>query len=207
MANPTPIPSADTITGIILAGGRAQRMGGNDKGLISLDNKPMIKHVIQALKPQVHRIIINANRNQEIYEELGYPVVADSMQGYCGPLAGMASAMQIVDTSYIVTAPCDSPFIPSDLVQILSQTLIKDDAEISVAHNGERMQPVFALLRRTLLPSLLDYLETGERKIDRWYAKHRFTIADFSAKPDTFLNVNTPEEIEALEKKLADTSP
>lgn len=203
----TPTPSADIITGVVLAGGRAQRMGGNDKGLICLHNKPMIKHVIEALKPQVHHIIINANRNRETYEELGYPVVVDSMQGYCGPLAGMASAMQIVDTPYIVTAPCDSPFIPNDLVEILSQELIKDEAEISVAHSGQRMQPVFALLRCALLPSLLDYLETGERKIDLWYAKHKFTIADFSKKPDTFLNINTPEEIEAVEKRLADTAP
>jgi molybdenum cofactor guanylyltransferase len=190
------------ITGIILAGGRARRMGGQDKGLIELSQKPMIEHVINAIEPQVDDIIINANRNQTVYERYGFPVVADEIEGYCGPLAGMASGMQAAKTPFVVTVPCDSPLIPDDLVQKLYSTLQGDDAEICTAHANGRLQPVFTLMKSELLPSMLEFLNNGERKINRWFEKHRLAVADFSEQPDTFININSAEELAAIELKL-----
>lgn len=191
-----------SVTGVILAGGRAQRMGGRDKGLLPVAGKPMIARVIARLKPQVASLVINANRSQEAYAAYGHPVVPDLLEGYCGPLAGMASAMRAAPTAYILSVPCDSPFVPVDLLQRLGRALEEDAAEIAVAHNGARMQPVFALVACGLLPSLLGFLEAGERKIDRWYATRRTAVADFSDQPEAFLNLNTPEDIEAVEARL-----
>lgn len=196
-----PIP-IDDIAGVLLAGGRAQRMGGRDKGLIEVAGKPMAEHILRALRPQVGAVIINANRNLERYAAFGYPVVADSVGEFFGPLAGVASALQATDCEYVVTVPCDSPILPPDLVARMADALVREDAEIAVAHDGVRVQPVFALLRRSLLPSLLAYLEAGERKIDLWFARHRVALADFSDRLETFLNVNTPDERAALEAKM-----
>lgn len=177
-------------------------MGGQDKGLISLDGKPMVAHVLSALQMQVGDLIINANRNLDRYGEFGHRVITDAIGDFSGPLAGMASAMQASKTRYVLTAPCDSPLLPDDLAGRLYSTLRAADAEIAVAHDGERMQPVFALLRRDLLDSLTAFLEGGERKIDRWFAQHRTVTVDFSDKPETFLNVNTHEDRTALEALL-----
>ncbi len=180
-------------------------MGGEDKGLIAISGRQMISYVVAALAPQVSDVIINANRNTERYAALGYRVVGDTVAGYFGPLAGMASAMQVAETPFIVTAPCDSPFVPTDLTQRLYDGLLADDAQISVAHDGDRMQPVFTLLRTDLLDSMLAYLDAGDRKIDRWFAQHRCVTVDFSDQPATFLNVNTPEDITAAEVRLRAT--
>jgi len=190
------------ITGIILAGGQARRMGGQDKGLIQLAHKPMIEYVLNAIKPQVDDIIINANRNQVVYEEYGFPVVADKIEGYCGPLAGMASGLQAAKTPFVVTVPCDSPFIPDNLVHKLYSILQDEDAEICTANANGRLQPVFTLMKSELLPSMLDFLNNGERKIDKWFVKHHLAIADFSEQPDTFININSTEELTAIERKL-----
>ena len=192
------------ITGVILAGGRAQRMGGIDKGLILLNGKPMIEHVIAALRVEVDSLLINANRNLEQYATFGYPVIPDIMDGYLGPLAGMASGMRAAGTKYIVTAPCDSPLVSDGLVRRLYQTLIRESADISVAHDGERMHPVFALMRRDLLPDLLDYLNAGGRKIDSWYAQHRLAVAYFNDASESFRNINSPEERAELESRLTE---
>jgi molybdenum cofactor guanylyltransferase len=199
----TTAPPIHDITAVILAGGKARRMEGEDKGLITLNDRAMIDYIISALRPQAGTIIINANRNQAQYSLYGLPVIADIMEDYLGPLVGMATGMQNSDTPYIVTAPCDSPFIPDALVEKLYRTLADNQADISVAHDGTRMQPVFALLRCNLLPDLLAYLEGGGRKIDSWYKQHRLAIADFSAAPDTFLNLNTPQDRLMLESRLS----
>ena len=198
----TATPS-DDITAVILAGGKARRMDGEDKGLIKLHGKPMVEYIISALQPQAGNIIINANRNPEQYAAYGLPVIADMLGDYLGPLVGMATGMDATDKPYIVTAPCDSPFIPETLVETLYRSLNENQADISVAHDGVRMQPVFALLRCELLPGLLAYLNEGGRKIDSWYSQHRLARADFSDSPDTFLNLNTPEDKVVLESRLA----
>ncbi len=193
----------EAVTGVILAGGEARRMGGRDKGLIEISGRPMIEFIINAFEPQVDTLLINANRNEEHYAAYGHPVIADELSGYNGPLAGMASCLRVVSTEYMATLPCDSPFVPADLVTRLYRQLVEDDADISVAHNGERLQPVFSLMKSSLIDSLQSYLASGERKIDRWYARHRMTETDFSDRPETFINVNTPEEIEEIEKSLS----
>lgn len=190
------------ITGIILAGGQARRMGGKDKGLIQLAQKPMIEYVLKTIKPQVDSIIINANRNQAIYENYGFPVIADRIEGYSGPLAGMASGIQAAKTSFIVTVPCDSPLIADNLVLKLYATLQKEDAEICTAYANGRLQPVFTLMKIELLPSMLEFLDNGERKIDKWFEKHHLAITDFSEQANTFININSIEELAALELKL-----
>jgi len=169
-------------------------MGGRDKGLIELLGKPMISHVIAGLRPQVGALVINANRNLERYEAFGYPVVSDIVADYFGPLAGMASALQAIQTRYLLTVPCDSPLVDPQLAAKLHAALATHQAQISVVHDGERMQPVFALLNGSCLPSLLAYLQDGGRKIDTWYQQHKLALADFSGCPDMFFNVNTPED-------------
>ncbi len=192
----------DVITGLVLAGGRAQRMGGIDKGLIMLNGRAMVEYVIAALYTEVDKLIINANRHLDQYAAFGYPVIPDNTDGYLGPLAGMASGMQACGTQYIVTAPCDSPLIASNLVQRLYKALTREGADISVAHDGERMHPVFALIRCDLLPNLLDFLNMGQRKIGHWYAQHRLAVAYFRDQPEAFRNVNSPEERAELENEL-----
>jgi molybdenum cofactor guanylyltransferase len=196
------IPSND-ITAVILAGGKARRMDGQDKGLITLHGRPMIDYIIHALQPQAGNILINANRNAEQYAAFGLPVIADMLGDYFGPLVGMASGMNATDKTFIVTAPCDSPFIPDNLVEMLYRALAENEADICVAHDGERMQPVFALLRCSLLPSLLAYLDEGGRKIDTWYGQQRLALADFSTSAETFLNLNTPEDKRMLENRIS----
>lgn len=195
------------VTGLILAGGQARRMGGRDKGLIELCGRPMVDHALAAIAPQVDALLVNANRHLERYRECGEPygadVVSDTLDGYQGPLAGIARGLAICSTDYMVCAPCDSPLVSEDLVARLEAARRAADAEISVAF-CDRLQPVFALLPTALLPSLEAYLDAGERKIDRWYDRHRVAEADFSDRPEQFLNVNTPEEHAELERKLVE---
>lgn len=190
------------VTAVVLAGGQARRMGGTDKGLIELAGRPMIEYVLDRLQAQVQAVLINANRNLDRYRRYGHPVVPDRDGEFSGPLAGMASAMAAAHSRYILTAPCDSPLLPTDLARRLLEALHNADAEIAVAHDGERMQPVFALLDTSLRASLEQALADGERKIDRWYAGHRLALADFSDAQNAFGNVNTPEELERLAARL-----
>ncbi len=195
------------ITGAILAGGRATRMGGEDKGLATLGGRAMIEYSLHALRPQVGALLINANRNLDRYRHYGYPVVADELEGFQGPLAGMARLLARATTPYVLTVPCDSPLLAPDLAERLYRTRAEDDAQIAVAFDGERMQPVFALLECTLLPSLLVFLREGNRKIDLWYERHRYSLSDLSDRPDTFLNINTPGQRAQLESRLVQLSP
>ena len=182
------------ITGLVLAGGRAQRMGGVDKGLLDLGGKPMIAHIVERLRPQVRTIIINANRNQNEYKRWSDTVIKDSIGEFDGPLAGVASGLEVADTNLILTVPCDSPLIAENLASRMHSQLVLDNADIAVASDGDRLQPVFMLLQRSLLSSIVEFLQAGERKIDKWFAQHGVTEVDFSDRPETFLNVNTPEE-------------
>ena len=191
------------ITAVVLAGGRATRMGGQDKALVELAGRPMVAHVLAALEPQVEQVLINANRNAERYAVFGWPVVPDDEAGFLGPLAGLATGLRRATTPLVLTVPCDSPLLAPDLVTRLYSALEREDAELAVPFDGERLQPVFALVRRELADSLAAYLAGGDRKIDRWFARHRLARVDCSDLPDTFVNVNDPEERAALERRLA----
>ena len=190
------------VTGAILAGGAARRMQGNDKGLLPLCGKPLIKYTLTALAPQVERLMINANRNLQDYAAFGYPVAADDRQGLQGPLAGMLRCLQRAETEFVAVVPCDSPFLPDDLVERLLGQLRKRRTRLSVAHNGDRIQPVFTLMSVTLASSMQDFLDSGGRKIDQWFRQHEPAIADFSDKPQCFDNVNDPQGLAQAERRL-----
>ena len=199
----TTYPRED-ITAAVLAGGKARRMGGDDKGLVEVSGRPMVVHAIEALRPQAAEVIVNANRNESAYRAItGCRVVFDTVGDFAGPLAGMASALEATTARLLLTAPCDSPLVVPALGPRLHAAMVRDDAEIAVAHDGKRMQPVFALLQRALLPDLHAFLAAGGRKIDAWYATRHAVTADFSDNPDMFLNINTPQERDRLEQWLA----
>ncbi len=193
-----PIPNT---TGVILAGGRGCRMGGADKGLLGLGPEPLIQHVISAIEPQVEHLVINANRNLDEYAAFGYPLISDGLAGFQGPLAGFLAAMQYITTTNMITVPCDGPLLPQDLVQRLASAREQAGAEIAVAHDGLRLQPIHALIPTHLQPSLVRYLESGKRKIDHWYAQHKVTRVDFSDVAELFININTPRERECIQER------
>jgi molybdenum cofactor guanylyltransferase len=189
----------EQITAVILAGGRGRRIGGADKGLLEFNGRPLIGHVIDALSAQVRNLLINANRNLLRYQQFGYPVITDSITDYQGPLAGLLAAMEVVETPYVLTVPCDGPLLTETLVERLAAALEHESAEIAVAHDGRRMQPVYALIPVALKPSLQRYLDGGDRKVDLWYSHHRVALADFSDLPATFVNINTEEQRDRLQ--------
>ena len=193
--------SKQQVSAVILAGGMGRRMGGQDKGQLELNGRPLIEYVLETIQPQVKTILINANRHQAEYAGYDYPVVPDLLQGYQGPLAGFATGMRAATTPYIVTLPCDGPFSPPDLVARLAAALEKEHADIAVAHDGERLQPVYALLPISLSASLESFLATGERKIDLWYAQHKIARVDFSDVAKTFRNINTPQDQHLLQQE------
>jgi molybdenum cofactor guanylyltransferase len=183
----------ERVTGIVLAGGRGSRMGGVDKGLQPLRGKPMVAWVLERLAPQVDEIVLNANQNLDVYAGFGHRVVADSLGGFAGPLAGLHAGLQAAAHPLAVTVPCDSPFLPLDLVVRLHDSLADND--LAVAKTGDQPHPVFALVRRAVLPHLERFLAAGGRKIDAWYATLAFAEVSFDDQPDAFRNINTLDEL------------
>ena len=194
------VPLPD-VTGIVLAGGQGRRMGGVDKGLVDLAGAPMVAHILARLVPQVGDVLINANQNLDRYRALGYPVVPDAVGGFAGPLAGLHAGMTQATREFVVTVPCDSPFLPRDLVTRLRTRLDETGAQVAVAKTFDQPHPVFALVRRDLLPNLGAFLEGGGRKIDAWYAAIRFTEVAFDDEADAFRNINTVDELAAAAAK------
>jgi len=201
-----------TITGLILAGGRGARMGGIDKGLQNFNGTPLSLHTLLRLQMQegapLSEIMIVANRNLSAYESLGVQVWPDSTDGFAGPLAGFLTGLERCETSLLLTVPCDSPLFPMDLVQRLTDASISENADIAMAAAKEedgniRPQPVFCLMRVTLLESLVKFMQSGGRKIDAWTAQHSTVLVSFDGPevdPRAFFNANTLEELHRLEK-------
>ena len=193
------MPDKQQITGLILAGGRGSRMGSVDKGLQLLDGAPMVTHVIRRLSPQVGQLMLNANRNLEIYRQFGLPVWQDDLTGFEGPLAGLQAGLYHCATPYLVTAPCDGPFLPPDLVSQLAAAMERQQADIAVAVTGtgenRQPQPVYCLLKSALLPQLESYLQSGKRRFDGWYAPLKVAEVQFDDET-AFRNINTPEELQ-----------
>jgi molybdopterin-guanine dinucleotide biosynthesis protein A len=185
------------VTGIVLAGGQGRRMGGVDKGLVDLDGAPMVTHVLTRLVPQVGDVLINANQNLDRYRAFGYPVVPDAVGGFAGPLAGLHAGMTLASRDFVVTVPCDSPFLPPDLVTRLHAALEQERAQLAVAKTFDQPHPVFALVRRDLLPNLAAFLANGGRKIDAWYAALRVVEVGFDDEAEAFRNINTADELAA----------
>ena len=191
------------ITGVILAGGRAERMGGRDKGLLPLAGEPLIAHGIRRLRPQVAELLISANRHQERYSAFGCRVISDAPDSrFHGPLAGVLAAMDAARTPYLLTAPCDSPLLPPNYAQRMWVALEQQGALVSVAFGERCWQPVFALLPITLRDDLRQWIAEGQGGVGRWLQRHQPAQVEFTDWPAMFLNVNTPEELARLEAEL-----
>lgn len=201
-----------SITGLILAGGRGARMGGVDKGLQNFNGTPLTLHTLMRLQMQdavtVSEMMIIANRNLSAYESFGVQVWPDSSDNFAGPLAGFLTGLERCETDLLLTVPCDSPLFPLNLTQRLLDTLIAEDAEIAVAAAKEedgsvRAQPVFCLMRVSLLESLVKFMQSGGRKIDAWTAQHKTVLVPFDTDdvdPRAFFNANTLDELHRLEQ-------
>ena len=192
----------DDITAVILAGGKGRRMGGQDKGLIEFDAKPLAAILVERLSQQGVKIVINTNRNHDRYQQFGHPVITDTLEDYQGPLAGFASAMAAVDSRFILTLPCDWPLLSDDYVARFIASYRAHQAPVQVAFDGERLQPVHAMIKVDLLQSLKRFLDSGDRKIDRWYAQHEYARVDFSDCADMFRNINTPADQVSLQTSI-----
>jgi molybdopterin-guanine dinucleotide biosynthesis protein A len=189
------------VTGLVLAGGQGRRMGGVDKGLQPLRGRPMIEWVLERLKPQVTEVVINANQNQAEYARYGCRVVADEIGGFAGPLAGLHAGLTANVHPFLVTVPCDSPFLPPDLVSRLHAALVAEHADLAVAKTGDQPHPVFALVRESLSGHLTAFLAAGGRKIDAWYAALKVVEVPFDDKPEAFSNINTRDELAEFDKR------
>lgn len=187
------------VTGLILAGGQGRRMGGVDKGLQPLRGKPMVAWVLERLAPQVDEVIINANQHEDEYARFGHRVARDRIGGFAGPLAGLQAGLAAAGHPLLVTVPCDSPFLPRDLVDRLRAALEGAGAELAVAKTGAQPHPVFSLVRVSVLPGLSDFLERGGRKIDAWYAALRVVEVPFDDEAEAFSNINTREDLRGFE--------
>jgi molybdopterin-guanine dinucleotide biosynthesis protein A len=190
------IPS---VTGLILAGGKGSRMGGVDKGLQAFRGKRLVDHVYERFAPQVGGVVINANQNHEEYKTFGVRVVSDAIGGYAGPLAGLHAGLSVSKRPFLASVPCDSPFLPADLIERLYRRIDESGAELAVAKTGDQPHPVFSLMRRGVLDHLADFLKGGGRKIDVWYATLNVVEVAFDDEPEAFSNINTREELQTWE--------
>ncbi|MGM0915679.1 MAG: molybdenum cofactor guanylyltransferase MobA [Pseudomonadota bacterium] len=197
------IPQHD-LTGMILAGGQGRRMGGVDKGLVPFAGRPLVAHVRERLAGQVAELLVNANRSLDAYAEFADRVIEDAEEGYQGPLMGIYSGLRAARTPWLLVVPCDTPALPDDLVVRLVAGI--GEADIAVAGDGQRLHPVVALMRTALADDLASALAGGERKIDRWYARHAWVQVDFAEGPGAFANLNTQDEKHRLEQALAEES-
>ncbi|MDR2837809.1 MAG: molybdenum cofactor guanylyltransferase [Azonexus sp.] len=194
--------TAPPVTGVILAGGQGRRMGGVDKGLQLLDGQPLVARVVERFKPQVDELLVNANQNSEIYAALGYPVIADRIAGFAGPLAGLHAALCVARHPLVATVPCDSPFLPPDLVTRLALALADGAHDVAVARTVERAHHVFCLCRRSLAAPLAAFLGAGQRSFYRWLDEQRAVEVVF-ADERAFININNRAELAALASGLA----
>ena len=189
-----------SVTGLILAGGKGTRMGGVDKGLQAFRGRRLVDHVYERLAPQVGGIVINANQNHDEYRSFGVRVVSDAISGFAGPLAGFHAGLSVSKRPFLASVPCDSPFLPPDLIERLYARIDETGAELAVAKTGDQPHPVFSLMRRGVLDHLGEFLKSGGRKIDAWYASLNVVEVAFDDEAEAFSNINTLEELASYEK-------
>ena len=187
------------ITGVILAGGQGRRMGGVDKGLRELRGKAMVAWVLERFAPQVDEMLINANQNLDVYARFGHRVIPDEIGGFAGPLAGLQRGLSEATHPLVATAPCDTPFLPADLVTRLHAALQTQQAQLAVARTGDQPHPVFCVCRRDVLPHLTQFMGNGGRKIDAWYATLNVVEVAFDDQAEAFANINTQDELRGFE--------
>ena len=204
-----------SLPGVILAGGLSRRMGGGDKGLMSLGNETILGRVIGKIAPQLSTLAININGDHSRFLEYPYPLIPDSIDGFVGPLAGVLAGMDWAfrnEFQVVVTAPADSPFLPEDLVERLSAVAKRENSQITMASTydsstGEvRIHPTFGLWRVTLREDLRKELLAGTRKIMRWADRHKLSYVQFKIEEpgeDPFFNINTPQDLIDAEDRLS----
>ena len=188
-----------TIAGVVLAGGRGMRMNNQDKGLIHFKNRPMISYALEALSSVCKHIFINANRNLIDYEAFGFTVITDQTHSFDGPLAGILTTLIHTDAELLVVMPCDTPYFKAEHLQQLLTARAMPDVDIAVAFDGVQLQPIFLVLKTSLAQNLHGYLASGQRKVGGWLEPLNSVYVDFSLEPSIFINVNTPDELAALE--------
>lgn len=189
------------VAAVILAGGMGRRVGGEDKGLIELNGKPLIAHVIDVISPQVEELLISANRNIEQYASFSYPVIHDRQEGFCGPLAGIDAAFAATDKPYLLCVPCDSPMLPSNLLSLLYVALQAGGQAMAIATDAQRQHPVINLMRRSVHEDVRHRLKLGELKLMTWIEATGYACVDFSAQPQLLSNLNSPQDIGLLARK------
>ena len=194
-----PHPVVTSVTAVVLAGGLARRMGNVDKGLQLLEGSPLIAWVLRRLAAQVGEVLINANRNCDVYATFGHRVVQDRIGGFAGPLAGMHAGLSEAKFERVAFVPCDTPFLPEDLIPRLMAPLANESVDLSVAKTGTQAHPVICVARKRVLPHLAAFLDEGGRKVDAWYSTLNIAEVAFDDQPGAFSNINTPEELQALE--------
>jgi len=187
------------ITGVVLAGGRASRMGGEDKGLLLLNGIPLWQHVANSLAKQVDRVVLSANRNLDRYRASGLAVIEDTLDNFHGPLAGMLAVMNQTAADWFLFCPCDTPGIPSDLAERLTSG--RNDAPVVWVTDGERDHPTVALVHRQVIPQLAAYLAAGERRVMLFMRQVGGHAVDFSDCRSAFININTPDDLIARQEK------
>ena len=193
------VPAVDTIsehiTAIVLAGGQGSRLGGQNKGLVTYGDKPLVQHVLDAVAPQVSQVVISANRDLAHYKQFGYPVIADQHADYRGPLAGIAAALDAVTTDYVLIVPCDMPHLPRDLVVRLADTMRDEQTNLAIAHDGERAQYLVALMHRDVAASARAFVDADGRAVKDWLATHSPAVAWFADQHPAFRNINAHDEL------------
>lgn len=182
------------ISVVILAGGRALRMGNKDKGLMLFNQKPLIHYVVHAVSQSADSIWVSANRNLDLYQKFGQ-VVSDELSGYQGPLAGISAVLNQVTTQYLLIIPCDGPYVDATLLERLSHAMINNQAQLCVASENGHLHPTFALLETSIKTELEQYLQSGQRKLGQFFKENGAVEVDFSDSPQMFINFNTPEDL------------
>jgi molybdopterin-guanine dinucleotide biosynthesis protein A len=194
--------------GLILAGGRARRMGGRDKAFLPFADGNLVQRVIARLRGQCDRVIINANRELERLAEFGLPVISDTVAGYAGPLAGILAGLDWLAAhapdAALLTVPVDGPFVPDDLAARLHAAARSAGAPIACAQSGSRRHGVYGLFSATLRDDLHHALTIDNlRKVDDWLARHKVAVAEWPSQPiDPFFNVNSPDDLALAERHL-----
>ncbi len=192
-------PVKEDITAVVLAGGQGRRVNEQDKGLISFSGKKLVEHVIESLSKQTKDIVVVANRHIETYTSLGFPVVSDRIEGFQGPLAGIDAAFSVTGSSFIVCVPCDSPFLPDDLIDRLVAA-VSGNNPLVVASDGKRLHPVICLVHRSVWPDIEKRLAQGHLRLMEWIEANGYDVADFSTCPEMLQNLNTPEQLNSAQQ-------
>lgn len=194
-----PQHSGTDITGIVLAGGRNSRMGGQHKALLPWRDRPFIAHIVERLQPQVAALAISSNR-AELFADLRLPVVADPFADQRGPLAGMLAGLRFSRTPQVLFAPCDNPHLSPHLAARLAQALQDTDVDIAYAVTGSDEHYLYALMRTNLAAGIERFLQAGNSAVRQWYALHRCRQVRFDDEAAHFININSPADLSQLDR-------